>query len=358
MNFESARAYIPGEDYTDYLYEWARERVLAGDIEDLDNAAINQLTRGCLQAGPGNRLTVVDFSSIEARVNAWGANDTKFLDTFRAGKDPYRVLASVVFGLVYESIKKESKERDLCKRLELGCGYGMGGPKFYATSINPKMGKPVDWAAMVPLFRDRARVRWELAARGLPPPWKDEGEGGPIWAGYVCEMLVKDGWRAAHPAIVDYWYGLQDAAMSAACGEPAECGPTQWERIGDAVYCLLPSGRPLIYHGMRVETDPESGRPGLVFNTIKGRERTYGGKLCENVTQAISRDLMAEAAVRLDAAGFPIVLHVHDEIVCEVPADCAADALKEQESIMTEIPAWAEGLPLAAEGFHARFYRK
>lgn len=356
----------------EYLTHWAQNRVLAGDIEGLDGDAINALTRSCLQAKKDHTFVIVDFSSVEARVNAWGANDLDALAVFvhPTNNDPYRTLATKVFNLAYELIKKESRERDLCKRLELGCGYGMGGEKFYLTSINPKMGKPVDWPAMVPLFAERTGEFWvrtntdPRTGKTKPCPWGRPGD--PAWAMVTCEMLVQDGWRAAHQPIVQYWRDLEDAAIGAVCGEPSDVGPTHWELVDDALWCFMVSDRPIIYRKPKLSKETRWSEKkqrhyeatALTYQTIKGKEYLYGGKICENVTQAISRDLTGRAIVQCERAGLPVVLHVHDEIVTEVPRSVAKDALALQEEIMKDVPAWAPGLPINVEGFVCPFYRK
>jgi DNA polymerase len=169
-------------------------------------------------------------------------------------------------------------------------------------------------------------------------------------------------WRADHPTVVQQWYNFQQAAFDAVDGAETVVGPTTWARVGDAVWCWLDSGRALIYHGMRLHTsrDPDTGqkRTGLVFDTQKGREHTYGGKLCENVIQKLSRDILAEAIVRCEDEGLEVVLTVHDEIVSEVPEEHGEEALKLQDHLLCVNPTWGDGIPLNVEGFLAKRYRK
>lgn len=392
----------------DYLAEWARNRLLSGDVEDLDQKAINALTRACIHAGPGNILSIVDYSAIEARVLAWLAGDEPALDLFRSGGDPYKRLGAKIFGVPEAQIPKGGDKRDLAKRAELGCGYGMGAEKFYLTSQNPKMGKVVNWSVIDPLAGveaaaaylqgpEAAAALWWLAtvvtaadfprAFGVPHPsaellreiWKDPDPIGQFsaWLEYAPAVPTTElpavfalykakaaaanvvaVWRDAHPAIVDFWHALDAAAKAACAGEIRTVGPTRWEKRGNAVWCWLPSGRPMIYHGARVSADLETGRPSLSYYTARGRQHLYGGKLAENVTQAVARDVMAAAMVRIEHAGMPIVLTVHDEIVCEIPEDLGKDGLAFQESAMRELPHWAPGLPVDVEGFLATRYRK
>jgi DNA polymerase len=286
-------------------------------------------------AKPGHLFAIGDYSAIEARVNAWCAGDEPALELFRSGGDPYKSLASSLFGVPVEQISKGDKRRQLGKAGELGCGYQMGGRR-------KKDGSPSGFEI---LGRDQYGVDWaELEKVGVTP-----------------ESVVEI-WRAKHPAIVDQWYNFQQAAFDAVDGAETVVGPTTWARVGDAVWCWLDSGRALIYHGMRLHDsyDPDTGkkRTGLVFDTQKGRELTYGGKLCENVVQKLSRDILAEAIVRCEETGLEVVLTVHDEIVCEVPEEHGEEALALQEKLMCTHPRWGVGIPLNVEGFLAKRYRK
>lgn len=332
------------EDEHEYLVQWARARLLAGDFVGLDQKAINALTRATLTAGEGHTFGIVDWSGIEARVLAWAANDTDALAMFRTpGADPYRVFAGRMFNCTAESIPKSSPRRQLGKIAELGLGYGMGTKKFRQTA--EKGG--VDWAAL-----------------------------DPLKPGAVVKM-----WREIHAPIVQFWRDIEAAAMAAAAGEETEVGPTAWAYVDGSVWCYLASGRPIVYRDARVEIvrkrtelvdedglplldedgDPivkMSEGPTLQYASRRGREDTYGGKLCENVIQALAREFLAIALVKLEAVGIPVVFHVHDETVARLPLATACEDLKRQEAIMCEVPDWAAGCPIGVEGFLSRRYRK
>lgn len=335
-------------DEHEYLVTWARNRLLQGDFEGLDQKAINALTRACLMAPEGHVFGIVDYSGIEARVNAWAAGDEPALELFRTpGGDPYRALASRIFSRPAESFSKSGKERQLGKIGELGLGYGMGVKNFRTTG--EKGG--VDWAAL----------------KAMDPP---------MTPGRVVSI-----WRDAHPAIVKFWSDLEAGMMAAVFGEETEVGPVTWARVGDSVWAYLASGRPIVYQGVRIdevvrthEVVDDDGKPVLDENgeprvrtamrdelsylSRRGRESTYGGKLCENVVQALAREIMAWALVRLERAGFPVVFHVHDEAVFLLKILTALARLKEAEGVMTELPMWAHGLPIGVEGFLSKRYRK
>lgn len=313
---------------------------LARDIEALRALAreygaslrdvIGTLVRPCIVARSG-LLAVVDYGAIEARVLAWLADDLPALNVFRSGGDPYRSLASRIFDVSIESVIDE--QRKLGKVAELGCGYGMGADRFHQQAE----GKGVDWSAA------------PVTAEQVVETWRD---AHPRVAGIRDELPDGRSIRAG-----GYWRELEQAARRAVRGVSSEVGVTRWERRGESVVCWLPSGRPIIYREARVE--PVPGRKGkqFTYRNVRGvRTSAWGGTLAENVTQAVARDVLADALVRADrAAGFPTVLHVHDEIVAEVQSPDDLDALC---ALMTEPPPWAKDLPLKVEGFTASRYRK
>jgi DNA polymerase len=170
---------------------------------------------------------------------------------------------------------------------------------------------------------------------------------------------IKVKWRKANRNISRFWYDLEAAAKNAVLhrGHAFEAGPITFKCHGDFLFAKLPSGRRLAYY------KPVIGNSGLEFwgtdSRLGGRWAkltTYGGKLCENVTQAVSRDLLADAMLRVEAAGYPVVMSVHDEVVSEAPIGFGS--LEDFERLMCEMPDWATGLPMAVEGFECERYRK
>jgi len=267
-------------------------------------------------------LTVVDYASIEARVVAWMAGEQWALDAFRDGRDIYVETAERMGGLT----------RFQGKVAVLALGYNGG--------IN------------------------SLRHMGA------EGDDD------VLQGMVNV-WRRANPRIVRLW-----ETMGEAFAEGGQVGPHIWISCrGNKREMRLPSGRSIWYHdvklgnreywifkpefGSNVRIHPQNGRPigpenppphrvGWSYQDPKSKLRisTYGGRLVENATQAIARDILAEALVRLDAAGYPVVGHVHDEAIVE------SDALEDITRLMVQSPPWANGLPLDAEGFVTDRYRK
>lgn len=269
-----------------------------------DPTSLKKLVRSMF-IGP---LTVVDYASIEARVVAWIAGEEWALEAFREGRDIYVETAARM------STPSTPLTRFQGKVAVLALGYNGG--------VN------------------------SLRAMGA------EGDNDTL------QRLVNV-WRRANPRIVKFWELMQDAVDSG-----GRVGPhIKVTRRNDSMKIHLPSGRAIHYHGVKWERfvviDPKTGKKvfkeGYRYSDPKrggSRIGTYGGRLTENVTQAIARDVMAEALVRLDEAGYPVVGHVHDEVIVE------STDLEEITRLMTQTPSWGRGLPLDAEGFVCDRYRK
>lgn len=315
------------------------QRALARDR--LTKHEIDVALRACLVPAPGHIFVACDYSQVEARVLAWAADDLPaveaFLDNDRGGPDPYCRLAGRIFGRDATEIRDAYKaddplaarQRDTGKKGELGCGYGMGAKKF----------------------RDTARkggLDWDTC-------FKANGS-------LLDPKEVVDAWRELHAPIVSFWYELADAVMAATGGAKSDVGPFSVGQVDEDVWIMLPSGRPIVYPRARVEYETDDNgkrRPGIVFAGGKtGRERTYGGKLTENVIQGLCRDLLAISLVECERVGLPVALHTHDEAVAEVPIEWAESACGEIERIFLTVPPWAVGCPINAKAFSCRRYRK
>ena len=170
-------------------------------------------------------------------------------------------------------------------------------------------------------------------------------------------------WRKSNPNIVKLWWDVEDAAIRAVKNKAAvnmRYGLKFYYRSG-VLFIRLPSGRSLAYVRPRIEIDTRFNKEKLTYEGIRvgntwGRIDTYGGKLTENIIQAIARDCLAKSLLRLAAAGYKIAFHVHDEVVLDVPSGFGS--LKEVKEIMSEDIDWAPGLPLKAEGFETDYYMK
>lgn len=277
---------------------------------------LSELIRAAFVAAPGSRFLVADFSAIEARVIAWLAGEQWVLDLFRNGGDIYCETGSRMFG---QEVKKHSPLRQRAKVAVLACGY-QGGVGALKAMGGEKLGLGED----------------EMAS-------------------------IVDAWRKANPRIAQMWWDVNRAALEAIKnGTSQMVGRIKvYQKLGSLVIAL-PSGRELIYPSPRVGENRFGGESitfmGLGLNRKWGRIETYGGKLVENIVQATARDVLAHSMATLEAAGYPTVMHVHDEVITEVPY--GHGSVDELCALMSRGPKWSKGLPLAAEGFESTYYKK
>jgi DNA polymerase len=329
---------------------------------------ISSCLRGFLCAAPGKDLLAVDFSAIEARVIAWLAGERSVLDIFRAHGKIYEKAAAEVFGVKMESITKDDWRRMIGKVsvLALGFGGGVGAFQTMAKGLNVKMEPAFDalWARAEGELRDRALERCK----------KEHKKAGISEKEWLASELTKLFWRESHPNIVGYWTNLEMAAAMAihcpgrtAVVTPLTLPPVKFLVKGSFLFCRLPSGRALCYAYPKIEKvkmpwgQEKDAITYMEEDSTTGkwhRQKTYGGKLAENITQAVARDLLTTAMLAAEVSQLPIVLHAHDEIVAEIPADTREDILREFETLVSTTPAWAQGLPVAAEGWRGKRYRK
>lgn len=312
-------------------------------------SVVSSCLRGMLCAAPGHELLAADFANIEGRGLAWLAGEEWKLQAFReydagTGPDLYLVAAAKMYKKPIDQCKPH---RQAGKVSELSLGYQGGLGAFRQMEKN--LG----------------------ASLGLSDAEVQE---------------AKQGWRDAHPLIVRYWYDLENAALQAVLnpGQIYAAGAVgrvaRYRVKGSFLWCQLPTGRVLCYsypEVRQIDTPWGEKKEAVTYMTVldstarkksgklildpsaKGdwqRVSTYGGKLSENITQAICRDLLAGALVRAEAAGYPVVLHVHDEVVSEMPI--GKGDIKEFERLCAETPAWAAGLPVTAAGWRGARYRK
>lgn len=303
----------------------ARDLVKAGDYETLDllfdsvPGVLSELIRTAFIPKPGCRFIVADFSAIEARVLAWLSGENWRLETFKEGGDIYCASASKMFGVPVVKHGENGHLRQKGKISELALGYGG------STGALTAMGA-IDM--------------------GIPEEELPE--------------LVSQ-WRAANPHITKFWWDVDNASMKAVKEKTTvACGNLTFSYRAGMLFITLPSGRRLSYVKPRLETN-RYGRAAITYEGVGESKKwmrieTYGAKLTENIVQATARDLLAQAMLRLRAAGYEIVMHVHDEAVCEVPE--GESSVEEVCRIMSEVPSWAAGLPLNADGYECAFYKK
>jgi DNA polymerase len=307
--------------------ELARTLVRTNDADSLEMCfgnvpdTLSQLIRTSFVAGEGKTFIVADFSAIEARVIAWLATEKWRLDVFKTHGKIYEASAAQMFRVPIETVTKGSPLRQKGKVAELALGY-QGGANALIAMGALNMGIE------------------EKELKGLVNMWRD-----------------------ANKAIVRLWDVVEDAALGAVSigGTPVSImHGIRFFVDNDILFIELPSGRRLSYIEPRVvagQFGPALTYKGMDQTTKQWRTQyTYGGKLVENIVQAIARDCLAEALLKIDAAGFKIVMHVHDEAVIEIEEN-AAD-LEAINRIMGEPVEWAKGLPLTADSYSTPFYKK
>ncbi len=318
-----------------------RELVRQRDLDTLelcfDNVpdVLGQLTRTALIAKPGHTFLVADYAAIEARVIAYLAGEKWRMDVFAQGGDIYCSSASQMFKVPVEKHGVNGHLRQKGKIAELACGYGGGVGALKAFGAD-KMGLTEEEMQDIV-------TQWRQASPTIPKFWSDTERAAKralAHPGQTFHVSRPDGWRPApgvlvHPRVVSY------------------------RRDADALRCRLPSGRILSYWGARLEE--YNGRQSIVFmgqnQTTRKWEKTetWGGKLVENIVQAVARDCLAVALLRLDEAGYKTVFHVHDEIIAEAPEGCRWE---DMAAIMGQPIDWAPGLLLRGDGYSTRFYMK
>jgi DNA polymerase bacteriophage-type len=283
--------------------------------------ALSESMRGFIATPPGSRWVIADYAAIEARVLAWLANEMSMLERYRQGVDLYKWMAAMLYQVAERDVTKE--QRRVGKNTILGCGYSMGPPTFQRYLADAGVYVSLEFAQhAVGLYRNMV------------------------------------------PNIVRYWKLVEDSVKHAIRnrGVSYPLGPLRFLADSHALYIYLPSGRPIVYRDpyLREEQTIYGPRDVIGFwTTFKGRwvsEHTYGGKLVENIVQGASRDIMVEGMLNGERAGYPVSLTVHDEIGAPMPD--GQGSAEEFEHIITKLPEWGTGLPLGAEGFEGRRYRK
>lgn len=349
--------------------------------------------RSCIIPEAGHKFVVADYSNVEGRGLAWLAGEDDLIEVFVNGVDVYKKLASTVFNVAYEAVTKD--QRQIAKAMVLGLGYAGGVGAFVTFAKNlgldlNDMTRTLDGTFPDHIWAATARgYEWARIQEAKRPPRPGEKDDRPsyildkkVWR--TCDAL-KRMYREANPAIVQFWRDIEDAAMAAIRnpGKEFTAGPrgvkfsrnVETDNNGNKVAgwwlrMTLPSGRVMSYPGVGLSVSKETDEDGKVSTNVRikyqgenqltrqwGFQYTYSGKLVENCTQALCRDLLANALLNVEANGYLIVLHVHDEIICETP-DLPEYNVAELEKLMCALPEWAEGFPLVAEGAEMKRYAK
>lgn len=340
----------PPEDFDcdgviDIILKYPTQKAVAllDSMYEAPLSCLSYILRGLIKAPPGKKIVAADFSNIEGRVLAWLAGQSDKVQAFRAfdagtGPDLYKVMAAKVLKKGVADVTKDERQK-YGKVPELACGFGGGVGAFQTMA----------------------------AAYGLSI---DDDEADEI----------KKGWRGENQDICRLWSNCEDAAINAIArpGKVFTAGRLAYKVVGSFLWCQLPSGRCLCFpypRIMPVKTPWGETKDAVTFKTVPNvsnsrkivwadesntsrwaRISTYGGDLAQGPTQAVARDFLAEAMVRLEGNGYPIILTCHDENVSEV--DEGFGSAQEYEEIMCVPPTWGVGMPIAASGFQDARYRK
>lgn len=313
---------LPQNKMPDRDLDIARQLVRAGDLTTMEllfddiSGTLSQLIRTAFIPRKGHRFIVADFSAIEARVIAWLSGEQWRMDVFNTHGKIYEASAEQMFHLPPGSVKKGDPMRQKGKIAELALGYG----------------------GSVGALKSMGALEMGLVEDELKP--------------------LVNSWRAANPAITKFWWDTDAAARrtiqtKAPTTLPFDMG---FFKKGPLLKLRLPNGRELSYVKPAIVDDNITYEGNIQSSGAWGRIESYGPKLVENIVQAVARDCLAEAICRLENNGFPVVFHVHDEVICEVPE--GVSSAKELSAIMSEPIAWADGLPLRADAYECEYYRK
>jgi DNA polymerase len=306
---------------------------------------LSTLLRSCFVATPGTLLAICDYAAVEARCVAWLANESTLLAGFRDGTDIYKEMAARIYGVPVAEVTKA--QREVGKIVILGCGYGMSDRKLQ-------------------LFCDSLGINLETANTTALACVEAYRTAFPKIAGFVAGHL-DDGRPYRRGGL---WQSYQQACFNACMDDsPDTVGRVSFRRIAGHLHISLPSGRSLVYRNARVESRVPAyakyvsgtveARPTVVYDDPRhGVSSLYGGKIVENVSQAVCNDLLRDALCDCEAAGLDPAMHVHDEIVCAVPEKSSLELLNRLADIMTTPAVWAIGFPIGVEGHLSPRYAK
>lgn len=342
--------------------------------------AVSDCLRAIITAAPGHRLVSADYSSIEGRVTAWLAGEEPKIRAFAendagTGAGIYELTAAGIFNVPVAEIGKKDIRRQVGKSAELALGFGGGVNAFHTMAqvygVNMETALAPLWENADQERRERAVARYEeCAKRG------DSGTDKMSRDAWIASELTKVGWREKHPAIAESWKLLEQAAREAVLqpGTVVKVLRVAFLVRQGFLWMRLPSGRCLAYGSPRItdvevpwadKTQPEAKRekrPMVTALGVNSMRKTwerfvlYPGLHVQNAVQAIARDIMANGLLNVEAAGYPVVLTVHDEALSEVPIGFGS--VEEYEALLCRQPPEYDGLPLVASGYQSSRYKK
>lgn len=384
-NLDLAIKLVMEDDYEGLVAALSKEKVPPTIV-----SVCSSLIRACFQAPEGKKFAVCDLNAIENRVLGWLAGCDAILEVFRVGRDPYLAFAALMYGIDYDTLKaqydagdpKAKEMRQAAKPAVLGAGYGLGAG---VARFCKKCQRKLKFAEDVPKCHPHAEIHYEAIVVE-----KKGNKTKTGLMGYAENMGVKltpeqayfawKSFRKAYPEVVRLWDDLQNAAIDTlTTGKKVKVGFVEFDckvrKNGQKIMRIkLPSGRYLHYINARLEKEIKTSSTGREYTAVSimydgighgvgqittgwGSVYTYGGKLAENIVQAISRDLLAHAMLLTDKCSLEICLHVHDEIAILIDEDDSLGYTMLQMNMKTT-PDWAPGLPLNAEGYEGKIYKK
>lgn len=334
--------------------------LLLPDVMPLLSSAI----RSVIIAPPGKKLCIADLSNIEGRALAWEAGETWKLQAFRdydvgIGPDLYKLAYAKAFDIPPEAVTPDMRQIGKVMELALGYGGGVGAFITFATAFGIDLDRLASdaWHRIPEPVKGRAHSSLAYMRKmGGRDPLLGLAEN--TWI--VCESF-KIMWRDAHPATVQFWRNIETQAKNAANNPGVIYSVSDRFKLiakGGWLYIRLPSGRALSYPGVKILDDGQLSYMGVNQYSRKWqRLRTYAGRITENLTQAVSRDVLAYNMLDVENAGYEIVLSVHDELLTETP-DTDEYSAERLAQLMSANRPWSRGLPLAAAGFTTKRYKK
>lgn len=340
---------------------------------------MSKALRSMFIASPGKKLVGGDYSNIEGRMNAWLAGEDWKIAAFReyddgTGPDLYKLAFSKSFGIGVADVNKSQRQIGKVQELALGyqgsigafltMGANYGVDPYAISRVVIPTTPTAQYDALAQKYHTKGTNRYELQERE-----------------WVALKVVVDGWRSGHPNVVQSWWDYQDAAIEAVenigeaipvGGNMGVAGRVRYMSDGNFLYCQLPSRRVISYPQPELHVTEEEAvnRKGETYIRRKRsvsfyglddrnqwtKQYLYGGMQCENVVQAAARDVMVEGMYRVEAAGYPVILTVHDEALSEV--DEGFGSADDYAAHMSVLPSWAHGLPLAAAAWEDKRYVK
>lgn len=323
---------------------------------------LSKMSRGMLVARPHHKFYIADYKQIEARVLADSAGDTNKIQMYLDGVDTYKLQATNLYGVPLDQVTKPQRQGAKSGELAFQFGGGINAMATFSAVYDVSLRPLFDsvWASTSPVEKRKAIWSADKYQR------EHEHEEPLDYESSLVADVFKQRWRISNPVIAAYWTRIMAAAGIAASqpGVRVPCGGSVWEADAKFLRCWLPSGKAVVYPEYEVEVGADRyGNPTyeLTYWGVKdGRYqciRTYGGKLSENETQAKARAFLAAAIIRLRHE-MPVLFHVHDELICEVPIWYTDRHFERFKYLCSVVEPWGVGVPIEIDAFESDRYGK